>query len=148
MTNSLERIFDGIIDALQSRVIPKIQDESARGQAYGALDMLRNLKPRVEWAVGPLQDDVDAGALAGASASRRYSTCRARPAAPHRRDVSPDRRGRRRPNVEPMRDRLDRVPLRGAALDGRESRRRCRPDAPTRSRRRSATSSAFGSSER
>ena len=60
MTNSLERIFDGMIDVLQSRVIPRIEDEFARGQAYGALDMLRNLKPRVEWAVGPLRDDVAA----------------------------------------------------------------------------------------
>lgn len=60
MTNSLERIFDGLIDALHTRVIPKIQDDSARAQAYGALDMLRNLKPRVEWAVGPLYDDVAA----------------------------------------------------------------------------------------
>ena len=60
MTNSLERIFDGLIDALHTRVIPKIQDDSARAQAYGALDMLRNLKPRVEWAVGPLHDDVTA----------------------------------------------------------------------------------------
>ena len=60
MTNSLERIFDGLIDVLHTRVIPRIDDEFARGQAYGALDMLRNLKPRVEWAVGPLQEDVTA----------------------------------------------------------------------------------------
>ena len=58
MTNSLERIFDGVIEALQSSVIPSIEDESARSQAFGVLDMLRNLKPRVEWALGPLQDDV------------------------------------------------------------------------------------------
>ena len=58
MTNSLERIFDGMIEAMHTRVIPQIQDDSARAQAYGALDMLRNLKPRVEWAVGPLHDDV------------------------------------------------------------------------------------------
>ena len=61
MTNSLSRIFDGLIEALHTRVIPKIQDDSARAQAYGALDMLRNLKPRVEWAVGPLHEDVVAG---------------------------------------------------------------------------------------
>jgi hypothetical protein len=60
MTNSLPRIFDGLIEALQNRVIPKIDDVSARAQAYGALDMLRNLKPRVEWAVGPLHEDVAA----------------------------------------------------------------------------------------
>ncbi len=60
MTNSLPRIFDGLIETLQNRVIPKIADVSARAQAYGALDMLRNLKPRVEWAVGPLHEDVAA----------------------------------------------------------------------------------------
>jgi hypothetical protein len=66
MTNSLERLFDGMIDVLQTRVIPRIQDEFARGQAYGAIDMLRNLKPRVEWAVGPIREDVEAElALAG-----------------------------------------------------------------------------------
>ena len=78
MTNSLSRIFDGLIEALHTRVIPKIKDDSARAQAYGALDMLRNLKPRVEWAVGPLHDDVAAelalarriaALLEGASAS-------------------------------------------------------------------------------
>lgn len=58
MTNSLERIFDGIIEILHTRVIPEIDDASVRGQAYGALDMLRNLKPRVEWAAGPLHEDV------------------------------------------------------------------------------------------
>ena len=58
MTNSLARIFDGIIEVLHSRVIPAIHDDSVRGQAYGALDMLRNLKPRVEWAAGPLHEDV------------------------------------------------------------------------------------------
>lgn len=58
MTNSLERLFEGMIDVLQTRVIPRIQDEFARGQTYGAIDMLRNLKPRVEWATGPLREDV------------------------------------------------------------------------------------------
>jgi len=60
MTNSLERLFDGLIDVLHTRVIPRIDDEFARGQAFGALDVLRNLKVRVEWAVGPLRDDVAA----------------------------------------------------------------------------------------
>jgi hypothetical protein len=58
MTNSLERLFDGMIDVLQTRVIPRIQDEFARGQTYGAIDILRNLKPRVEWSTGPLREDI------------------------------------------------------------------------------------------
>ena len=105
MTNSLERIFDGVIDALQSRVIPKIQDESARSQAYGALDMLRNLKPRVEWALGPLQDDVTQQlALVARIAALTDRAVPAPPAAPSDAALPP------RPtaaDVEPMRDRLD-----------------------------------------
>ena len=34
MTNSLSRIFDGLIEALHTRVIPKIQDDSARAQFW------------------------------------------------------------------------------------------------------------------
>jgi hypothetical protein len=88
MTNSLERLFDGMIDVLHTRVIPRIQDEFARGQAYGALDMLRNLKPRVEWAVGPLQEDVTAelavseriaALLAGSQAPSLPAACRETP---------------------------------------------------------------------
>ena len=58
MTNSLERLFDGVIDVLRARVIPRIDDEFARGQAYGALDILQNLKTRVEWATAPLREDI------------------------------------------------------------------------------------------
>jgi hypothetical protein len=58
MTNSLERIFDGLIEVLQTVVMPEIRDESVRAQAYGAIDLLRNLKPRVQWAADPLYDDV------------------------------------------------------------------------------------------
>ncbi len=105
MTNSLERIFDGVIEALQSKVIPKIQDESARSQAYGALDMLRNLKPRVEWALGPLQDDVAQQlVLVERIATLADRAVPAPPAAPSdtflpSRPTAAD--------VEPMRDRLD-----------------------------------------
>jgi hypothetical protein len=106
MTNSLERIFDGIIDALQTRVMPKIQDESARGQAYGVLDMLRNLKPRVEWAAGPLQDDVTQQlVLVTRIAALIDRAVPAAPAAPS--DVTLPSRPTAA-DVEPMRDRLDR----------------------------------------
>lgn len=105
MTNSLQRIFDGIIEVLHSRVIPEIRDESARGQAYGALDMLRNLKPRVEWAAGPLHDDVSqrlalivriAGLLEGAAETP--------PATPTVSVAAPRSTAA---ELEPLRDRLD-----------------------------------------
>src|SRR5262249_60518650 len=105
MTNSLERIFDGIIDVLHSRVIPKIQDESARSQAYGTLDMLRNLKPRVEWSVGPLRDDV----VEGLSLSARIAALleNAEPAPPPAPAESPSTSGLTAAELEAVRDRLD-----------------------------------------
>jgi hypothetical protein len=105
MTNSLERIFDGIIDVLHSRVIPKIQEESARGQAYGALDMLRNLKPRVEWAVGPLHDDVAEGlSLVERIAALLEDAEPTPPPAPAERLATSRLTAA---ELEPMRDRLD-----------------------------------------
>jgi len=101
MTNSLERIFDGMIDVLHTRVIPRIQDEFARGQAYGALDLLRNLKPRVEWAVGPLQDDVAAEL---ALAERIAGVIPELPSLPTETRATP---GRTASELERTRDRID-----------------------------------------
>lgn len=105
MTNSLERIFDGMIDVLQSRVIPSIAEEFARGQAYGALDLLRNLKPRVEWAVGPLYDDV----AAGLALARRIAALLegAEPKPPEAPAENLERERLTATDLEPMRDRLD-----------------------------------------
>jgi hypothetical protein len=105
MTNSLERIFDGLIEALQSRVIPRIQDEFARGQAYGALDMLRNLKPRVEWAAGPLHDDVAAEvALVERIAALAEGARPPAPVPPHENPAAPRLTAA---DLDAMRDRLD-----------------------------------------
>jgi hypothetical protein len=103
MTNSLDRLFDGIIDALRSRVIPKIEDESARAQAYGALDLLRNLKPRVEWSVGPLHDDVAARLALVERISALVEDASA-PVAPSASLAAPQLTAA---ELEPMRDRLD-----------------------------------------
>jgi hypothetical protein len=105
MTNSLERIFDGIIDVLRSRVIPKIGDEFARGQAYGAVELLCNLKPRVEWAVGPLYDDVaERIELVERIAELVERVAPPAPAAPTERLAASRRTAA---ELEPMRDRLD-----------------------------------------
>jgi hypothetical protein len=58
MINSLDRIFDGIVQMLRDDVLPRIDDEFARGQVYGAMDLLGNLKTRVEWDAGALRGDV------------------------------------------------------------------------------------------
>lgn len=58
MNNSLARILDGMIATLRNEVIPRLDDEFARGQAFGAVDLLNNLKPRIDWLVTPLFEEV------------------------------------------------------------------------------------------
>lgn len=54
MNNSLDRLLDGIAAALRRDVIPRLDDEYAAGQALAVIDLINNLKPRLDWAVSPL----------------------------------------------------------------------------------------------
>lgn len=58
MNNSLARIIDGMIATVRSEIIARLEDEFARGQAYGVVDLLNNLKPRIDWLVTPLYEEV------------------------------------------------------------------------------------------
>ena len=60
MNNTLDRLFAGLIASLRSEIIPRLDDEFARGQAYAAMDLLNNLRPRLDWAVGPLAEQIAA----------------------------------------------------------------------------------------
>jgi len=64
MNNSLDRLFSGIIASLHSEIIPRLDDEFARGQAYATIDLLNNLRPRLDWAVGPLAAQIAAQLVA------------------------------------------------------------------------------------
>jgi hypothetical protein len=77
VNNSLPRILDGLIATLRSEIIPALETDFARSQAIAAIDVLNNLKPRVDWLVTPLADEVAAqrallaelsGVLAGSGA--------------------------------------------------------------------------------
>lgn len=59
MNNSLNRLIDGMIAQLRGEIIPRLDDEFARGQAFGVVDVLNNLKPRIDWLVTPLAEEVD-----------------------------------------------------------------------------------------
>jgi hypothetical protein len=50
MNNSLNRLIDGIIIALEREIIPHVDDAYARGQAFAVMDLLRNMRPRLEWS--------------------------------------------------------------------------------------------------
>ena len=79
MNNSLDRLFGGLIASLKSEIIPRLEDEFARGQAYAAVDLLNNLRPRLDWAVGPLAEQI---AAQRAAAARIGEIGRALPQAP------------------------------------------------------------------
>ena len=60
MNNSLDRLFAGIVASLGGEIIPRLDDEFARGQAYAMVDLLTNLRPRIDWAIGPLSEQIAA----------------------------------------------------------------------------------------
>ena len=60
MNNSLNRLLAGTIATLKSEIIPRLDDEFARGQAYAIIDLINNLQPRIDWLITPLYEEVRA----------------------------------------------------------------------------------------
>lgn len=58
MSASFERLIDGIIDALQSHVVPNSRDDFVRGQVFSAIYALNGLKLAADWKAGPLLEQV------------------------------------------------------------------------------------------
>jgi hypothetical protein len=58
MSASFERLIEGIIDALQTHVVPKCGDDFIRGQVFSAIYALNGLKLAADWKAGPLMDQV------------------------------------------------------------------------------------------
>lgn len=50
MNNSLPRLIDGMIATLRAEVIPHVNGEFARGQAYGVIYMLNSIRLRADWS--------------------------------------------------------------------------------------------------
>ena len=67
----VERLVDGVVETLLSQVLPAIESRYARGQLYTAVDVLRNLRDRVEEKTSLAQTEADSAesALAGAAAA-------------------------------------------------------------------------------
>lgn len=55
MNNSIERLLAGMVTALRTDIVPRLDDEYAAGQALAIVDLLQNLAGRVDWAVAPLR---------------------------------------------------------------------------------------------
>jgi hypothetical protein len=50
MNNSLPRLIDGMVATLRKEVIPHIDGDFARGQAYGVIYTLSSIKLRAAWS--------------------------------------------------------------------------------------------------
>jgi hypothetical protein len=57
----VERLLAAVSQTLLEQVLPHLEPRAARGQLYAAVDVLRNLERRVEWARAPLE--VETGAI-------------------------------------------------------------------------------------
>ena len=53
----VERLIDGVVDTLVRRVLPDVTTPFARGQLYAAVDVLRNLRDRVEEKTALLEEE-------------------------------------------------------------------------------------------
>ena len=50
MNNSLPRLIDGMIATLRREIIPNIEGDFARGQAFGVIFLLNSIQRRASWS--------------------------------------------------------------------------------------------------
>lgn len=79
MNNSFARLIDGMNATLRSEVLPRLDDEFARGQVFGVINLLNTFKARADWSTGFLLQQIEAQHQALATASTLLS---ATPGAP------------------------------------------------------------------
>ena len=60
MNNSFGRIIDGMCATLRSEVLTRLDDEFARGQVFGVINLLNTFKARADWSAGFLLEQVAA----------------------------------------------------------------------------------------
>ena len=70
MNNSFPRLIDGMCATLRSEVLTRLDDEFARGQVYGVINLLNTFKVRADWSAGILLEQIAAqrSALNGVAA--------------------------------------------------------------------------------
>lgn len=64
MNNSFDRLIDGMCATLRSEVLTRLDDEFARGQVFGVINLLNTFKARADWAPGFLVQQLQAQAQA------------------------------------------------------------------------------------
>ncbi|MDR3453450.1 MAG: hypothetical protein P4L96_11720 [Rhodoferax sp.] len=52
MNNSFPRLIDGMCATLRTEVLSRLDDEFARGQVFGVINLLNTFKFRADWSAG------------------------------------------------------------------------------------------------
>lgn len=70
MNNSFPRLIDGICATLRAEVLTRLDDEFARGQVFGVINLLNTFKVRADWSAAFLLQQIAAqrAALDGVAA--------------------------------------------------------------------------------
>lgn len=74
MNNSFARLIDGMCATLRREVLPRLDDEFARGQVFGVINLLNTFKVRGDWSVVFLAQQVTAQCAAFADIDRLLAT--------------------------------------------------------------------------
>lgn len=60
MNNSFARLVDGMCATLRSEVLTRLDDEFARGQVFGVINLLNTFKVRADWSSAFLLEQIAA----------------------------------------------------------------------------------------
>ena len=60
MNNSFARLIDGMCATLRTEVLSRLDDEFARGQVFGVINLLNTFKVRADWSAGFLLEQIAA----------------------------------------------------------------------------------------
>lgn len=60
MNNSFARLIDGMCATLRAEVLTRLDDEFARGQVFGVINVLNTFKARADWSAGFLLQQIAA----------------------------------------------------------------------------------------
>lgn len=64
MNNSFARLIDGMNATLRKEVLSRLDDEFARGQVFGVINLLNTFKVRADWSAGFLLQQIEAQRVA------------------------------------------------------------------------------------
>jgi hypothetical protein len=60
MNNSFARLIDGMCTTLRQEVLTRLDDDFARGQVFGVINLLNTFKVRADWSAGFLLQQIAA----------------------------------------------------------------------------------------